>query len=187
MSFSLNPLERNLSITAANAPPSGWGWESRALKVVCISEGASEWAEARDWEKCFYGDWAHPFGRLLQRVTENFCKKGWNASSKDLYLVVITLHFKILFKWLKYLNRKKQKQTPTCLHSASIFGQIFFVVYLIFAHFRPLFEAKILLSCYTSYTKLNMNALRRFTLRSSTLMLHCINIMLGDYILFWIW
>lgn len=48
MCFSLNPLEYNLSITAANSPPSGWGWESRALKVVCISEGASEWAEARD-------------------------------------------------------------------------------------------------------------------------------------------
>lgn len=50
MFFSPNSLEYNLSIATANASPSGWSWESRALKVVCISEGAIEWAEARDGE-----------------------------------------------------------------------------------------------------------------------------------------
>lgn len=35
---------------AANSPPSGWGWESRALRVVRICEGASEWVDERDWE-----------------------------------------------------------------------------------------------------------------------------------------
>lgn len=75
MCFSLNSLEYNLSIAAANAPPSGWGWESRALKVVCISEGASEWAEARDWENVSMVTGLICSGVSCWRVTENFCKR----------------------------------------------------------------------------------------------------------------